>query len=443
MLRSNQIEPVRKGIEFFKSKNPKPSLIIAPTAFGKSHVISTIAHEVGKILVLQPSKELLMQNIAKLKAMGGGASIYSASLKTKEIGDITYATLGSIKNIGETFKKMGFTNLIIDEADRYARSSEGMLSKFLISSGITHVLGLTATPLQLQTNSNLGESYSILKMLTSRSKKGNFFKEIIHICQIKEMVELEFWSPLIYEVEEFQEKDLIFNSSRSEYTEKSLEQTYKAQNIPEKIIHWAYKCNRKSILIFVPSVAYAHDLALKIPGSEVVWGDMDIKERDRVIQGFKNLSIRVVINVNVLSIGFDHPELDCIICGRKTASLSWWYQVVGRITRIHPNKKNGLIVDLVGNTKTFGRIEELFFTKKGKLWELFGEGNKQLTNIPMTEIGNVLKEAEISLGESNILTFGKFSGKKVCETPMWWRRWMLENYKWDSKTMHIKKELEL
>ena len=134
-------------------------------------------------------------------------------------------------------------------------------------------------------------------------------------------------------------------------------------------------------------------MASKIPGSEVVWGDMNVEERDRVITGFKELKIRVVINVNVLSIGFDHPELDCIICGRKTASLSWWYQAVGRITRIHPNKKDGLIIDLVGNTKTFGKIEELFFAKKGKLWELFGEKNKQLTNIPMTEIGNVFKDS--------------------------------------------------
>ena len=58
-LRQNQIEPVRKGIEFFKEKKPKPSLIVAPTAFGKSIIISKIAHDIqDKIIVLQPSKEL-------------------------------------------------------------------------------------------------------------------------------------------------------------------------------------------------------------------------------------------------------------------------------------------------------------------------------------------------------------------------------------------------
>ena len=58
-LRPNQIEPVRKGIEYFSEKKPVPSLIIAPTAFGKSIVIASIAKGVGeRLLVIQPSKEL-------------------------------------------------------------------------------------------------------------------------------------------------------------------------------------------------------------------------------------------------------------------------------------------------------------------------------------------------------------------------------------------------
>ncbi len=53
-LRPNQIEPVKKGVEFFQSKKPHPSIIVAPTAFGKSIVIAEIAHRLGeKILVIQ------------------------------------------------------------------------------------------------------------------------------------------------------------------------------------------------------------------------------------------------------------------------------------------------------------------------------------------------------------------------------------------------------
>jgi len=84
-LRPNQIEPVKKGVEFFQSKKPHPSIIVAPTAFGKSIVIAEIAHRLGeKILVIQPSKELLEQNYNKFINLGGKASIYSASMNEKD-----------------------------------------------------------------------------------------------------------------------------------------------------------------------------------------------------------------------------------------------------------------------------------------------------------------------------------------------------------------------
>lgn len=77
---------------------------------------------------------------------------------------------------------MGFTKMLIDEAHLYPRESDSMLGKFLEESGITHVLGITATPVKLQTNRDLdGNTFSKLVMLTSRSKKGNFFKDIIHV----------------------------------------------------------------------------------------------------------------------------------------------------------------------------------------------------------------------------------------------------------------------
>lgn len=448
-LRTNQTEPVRKGVEFFKQKKPKPSLIIAPTAFGKSIVISKIAHEVNdKIIVLQPSKELLEQNLSKLEALGGSASVYSASMGIKEIGQITYATIGSIKSIGSKFRSLGFTKMIIDEADRFPRTVDGMLRTFLKDSGITHVLGLTATPLKLQTNSFMMQSYSILKMLTSKSKHGNFFKEIIHVCQVKEMIELGYWSKLLYEVYDFDTGKLIFNSSKAEYTEQSITDAYNDQNIESKIIKKVQESDRKSILIFVPSVAQAISLSAKIPNSQPVYGDMDKKIRAVAIEDFKNLKLRVVVNVNVLSIGFDHPELDCIISGRPTASLSWWYQAIGRITRIHPKKDNGLIIDFAGNTPKFGKVEELYYKQVGTEWKLFGEEGKLLTGIPMHEIGDHTEATDLAaeLGKQQIekdciITFGKYSGKKVSETSPSWRDWMIMNFDFTPKTEYIREEI--
>lgn len=443
-LRANQVKPVEIGSAFFKEKKTVPSIMVCPTAFGKSIVIAQICKNIEeKVLILQPSKELLEQNYNKYISLGGEASIYSASLNTKEIGHVTYATIGSIKNIAHKFT--GY-KLIIDECDRFPRESSGMLRTFIKQSKVTHVLGLTATPLKLQTNTDfMGNTYSRLMMLTSRNKTGVFFKRIIYVSQIKEMVENGFWSPLVYEAYDVDDSDLRYNTTKADFTQESLDKMYEEEDIDTKVINWIKNSSRKSILVAVPSVAAAISLASKIPNAAAVWGDMDKKERKRVIEGFKNLSIRVVIQVNVLSVGFDHPELDAIVCGRPTASLSWWYQFVGRITRIHPLKKDGLVVDFVGNVKKFGKIEELLFVEEESTWKLYGEGGKLLTGIPMHEIGKHTVQSEKEKFNKSvgpvIMTFGKYKGKEVKDISPEYRQWLLENIDWNKWNDPIKKEI--
>lgn len=174
-LRKNQIEPISKATAFFKEKRPTPSLIVLPTAWRKSILTAFVAKDMeDKLLVLQPSKELLEQNYKKYTSLCGAfdaqAGVYSASFGRKDINKITYATIGSIKNIGKTFKQLGFKKMLIDEAHLYPREVDSMLGKFLEESEISHVLGITATPIKLQQNTDMnGERFSKLAMLTSRS----------------------------------------------------------------------------------------------------------------------------------------------------------------------------------------------------------------------------------------------------------------------------------
>ena len=153
-LRENQSEPIAKAIQFFQEAKPKPSLIVLPTAWGKSILTAFVAkNTTDRLLVLQPSKELLEQNYRKYctlcRDFGCNAGIYSASFGRREIAQITYATIGSIKNLGETFKRYGFTKMLIDEAHLYPREADSMLGRFLKDSGITHVLGITTASIAL------------------------------------------------------------------------------------------------------------------------------------------------------------------------------------------------------------------------------------------------------------------------------------------------------
>lgn len=451
-LRENQKEPIRKAIEFFQEKKPKPSLIVLPTAWGKSILTAFVAKNTkDKLIVLQPSKELLEQNFKKYDTLCGvfnnNAGIYSASFNRREMAQITYATIGTIKNLGEEFKKQGFTKMLIDEAHLYPREADSMLGRFLKESGITHVLGITATPVKLQTNRDRdGQTFSKLVMLTSRSKKGNFFKEIIHVGQVEEMVRLGFWSKLRYHAVGFDDSLLVYNSSKSEFTEESVQRAYDANGGSEAILRSIdSNPDRKHILAFAPSVADAIALSEKCPDSAVIYGDMDKAERASVIERFRNGEIRVIFNVRVLSTGFDYTGIDCIVLGISTASIALYYQIVGRATRIDPGKKDALIIDLGGNVKRFGRVEDLHF-EQGKIWRLFGTGGLLLSGIPIDQIGVYTREDTMAIDAKQeqpveVMPFGKYRGEKIKDIPTNYKQWMLRTFDWNSKNERLRKSI--
>src|SRR5690348_8027226 len=81
-------------------------VIVAPTASGKSLIISELCHRLDDAtLILQPSKEILEQNYDKLLSYGvKDIGIYSASMGRKDIDRYTYATIGSIYKDPSLFK---------------------------------------------------------------------------------------------------------------------------------------------------------------------------------------------------------------------------------------------------------------------------------------------------------------------------------------------------
>ena len=451
-LRENQSEPIQKAIQFFQEAKPKPSLIVLPTAWGKSILTAFVAkNTTDRLLVLQPSKELLEQNYRKYCSLCGdfgcNAGIYSASFGRREIAQITYATIGSIKNLGETFKRYGFTKMLIDEAHLYPREADSMLGRFLQDSGITHVLGITATPVKLQTNRDRdGQSFSKLVMLTSRSKKGNFYKDIIHVGQVQEMVRLGFWSPLLYEETGFDDSLLVFNSSKSEYTEDSVQRAYDANGGTQSVIDALDNHpERKHVLAFVPSVSDAISLSKRHPNSAVIYGEQDKREREQTVSRFRAGEIRVLFNVRVLSTGFDYTGIDCIVLGISTASIALYYQIIGRGTRIDPDKNDCLICDLGGNVSRFGHVEDIVF-EKGKLWRMFGSGGRLLSGIPIHDIGKYSREDTKAIDAQaeqpiQVMPFGKYQGEKIANIPLNYRQWMIRTFDWNPRNEKLRKSI--
>lgn len=388
-LRPYQKKAADAGIEFLNSK-AKGSMVkdngvvVIPTGGGKSHIIAAIADAMtDRVVIIQPSKELLVQNFNKFYNNGGIASVYSASLNSKDVGHVTFATIGSIKNVGHLFKGC---KLIIDECHKFPPESTSMLSKFLKDACVKKILGLTATPFRLK-----GDE---LKFITRMKPK--LFGSIIHVMQVEEIIELGFWSKMMYKPVNFDDKMLVLNSAGTDYTEASMKKAWKFNNMEETILHTIgvmlnpppdkWKA-RKSVLVFVPSVDEARSIADKLPHAVAVWGDMPTKARDLCINDFKAGKIPVVVNVDVLSVGFDHPGVDGIIVARPTLSLAWYYQAVGRGTRIEKSKADCWVYDLAGTFARFGRVEDLIIDDvNGYGWGVFGTSIARLfTGMPMSE----------------------------------------------------------
>jgi len=178
-LREYQRRAVQAAIEFYQDKRAYNGIEIIPTGAGKSLIIAEVAKELNQpTLALQPSKEILEQNYDKYTAYGYEAGVYSASMGRKDLGDVTFATVGSIIRKPELFS--GVRCIIQDEC-HMTNAKGGMYDDLFKMLPDAKVLGLTATPYRLS-SSSFG---SVLKFLTRT--KPRVFSEVLYTVQVGEL----------------------------------------------------------------------------------------------------------------------------------------------------------------------------------------------------------------------------------------------------------------
>lgn len=448
-LRTYQQEAVDAGLKYLNGNSKKPGIIIVPCGGGKSIIISYIAKEVkGNVLVLQPSKEILMQNYGKAVSFGATPTIYSASCKKKEISEFTYATLKSIKKDVERLKEIGVDVIICDEVHAgYSAEEKSEFMEFVKHFPKAKVLGFTATPCRLRTFGSLAEgNYSQLNFLTKDIPR--FFDKVIHVTQVEEVVDLGFWSDIEYEVWKFDDSALRLNSTGAEYTVDSIKESIRKNGVNNTIYKRIIELmdERKHILVCMDSTENCRiisEFMNKKYGriTDYVTNETSGKQRDKIIEEFKDGKLKVVFNYAALSTGFDFPDLDCVIFGRPTFSFSVYYQVLGRVVRPSKNKENGLIVDCCDNYSRFGDIRRLSIEDVPyRGWTMFS-GDNVISNLPMGNIltRKTLEEAaerrrnkEINGGgneirrrsdmDSKIMHFGKYEGVRLRNIPVsYWK----------------------
>lgn len=368
-LRDYQTSAVDGLYQYWADGRGENPLIVAPTGAGKTAIIAQIVKDAmsfpgTRVLVLSHVKELLEQGAEGLLRMYPEADLgfYSASIGQKRLDKpITFAGIQSVYQ--RAYEMIPAPDLVlIDEAHMVPKNSETRYGKFLADLKACNprikVVGLTATPYRLDSG-------------TLHEGKGAIFDGIAYDIPVGMLMDEGYLSPVISkgglkQIDlsnvkkrggEFNESDLATAASDPELV---------AATVKEIVTLGAY---RKSWLLFASGVEHAQMLAegIKAEGHscEVVTGEDSQSDRASRIARFKAGKIRCLVNCNVLTTGFDAPNVDLVALVRATLSTGLYIQMVGRGTRLCQGKENCLILDYGENVARHGFIDAVKPKRQG------------------------------------------------------------------------------
>ena len=369
-LRPYQRAAIDGLYNYWSDKKGDNPIIVAPTGSGKSLIIAHLIKDAmsypgTRVLILTHVKELLEQNASELVALYPEADVgfYSASLKKKVLRKpITFAGIQSIHK--KAYQIVPAPDLVIvDEAHLIPKTDGTRYNKFLSDLRICNrgvkVVGLTATPYRLD---------------SGWLHKGDnaIFDGIAYDIPVADLMEQGFLAPVISK-SGVKTIDLSNVGKRGgEYIESELA---KAASDPELVTETVaeivrYGAERKAWLVFACGVNHAELLRAEFEThgieADVVTGADGMSAHADKIERFRRGGSKCLINVNVLTTGFNVPHVDLVAMVRATESTGLYIQIVGRGTRIAPGKDNCLVLDYGDNVMRHGFIDQIKPKIKGR-----------------------------------------------------------------------------
>ncbi|WP_350431170.1 DEAD/DEAH box helicase [Shewanella sp. H8] len=354
-LRDYQQQAVDAAVTHFK-QSQQSAVLVLPTGAGKSIVIAELARiATGNILVLTHVKELVAQNAEKVGLLTQDASIYSAGLKQKKANGKT--VVASVQSASRALTKFDqpFSLVIIDECHRVSNEStsqyQQLLTHLRTKNPNIKLLGLTATPYRLGIGWIYRHHY--------HGKVGNTDKPIFEKC----IFELPM-RPLIKKG--YLTQPTIFDGFSAQYDFSSLappETNEYPQAEVDNLLHHQGRAttaiikqvkqlavHRQGVLIFAATVRHANEIMMLMnDDAALITAKTPHADRDDIIERFKSKKLKFIVNVAVLTTGFDAPHVDLIAILRPTASVSLFQQMIGRGLRLAANKTDCLVIDYAAN----------------------------------------------------------------------------------------------
>jgi len=350
-LRPYQSEALVRVREAYKS-GKRRVIVSLPTGTGKTVVFAHFPRALRmkkRLLVLAHREELLRQAQDKFRSIepdlkveieqagaraSAGAKVVVASVPTLARGD------------GARLSQLSpddFSIIVVDEAHHaVAPSYRRIFDHFgLLRPGASrYLVGFTATPRR-------GDKQGL----------GEVFEEVCYARDLREMIAGGYLSPITgWRVD----TDLSLDDVKVRHGDFVEGQLARVVNTPSRnnLLVKAYRelAGGRRAIVFCVDVAHAKDVhqAFAEAGirSSAVWGDQPKDERRATLGRFSAGDLDLLTNCNLLTEGFDEPRVDCVIMARPTRSKLLYAQMVGRGTRLHPDKVDLSVIDVADNSRT-------------------------------------------------------------------------------------------
>ena len=335
---------------------------VAPTGFGKTLALSGLIggylkRGIGKALVCQHRDELLNQNASKLIRVvpDGRPSVFNAECKSWQ-GDVVFASEPTLRRETNLDGMPAFDLVVIDEAHHVAADGyQRIVARARELNPDVLLFGCTATPGRGDrkalkgTFDNIGDQVFIRELIAS----GHLVRPRTFVIDVGVKEELKKVRRLA-----------------SDYDMVEVERILNQKPITDAVIeHWQAKAGDRQTVVFCSTVNHASEVCAAFNAAGIVavlvHGELDNLERQRRLKSYIDGEAQVVVNVFVLSEGWDHPPTSCVVLLRPSSYKGTYIQMIGRGLRIldpdlHPGmiKTECIVLDFGLSTLRHGTIEQ-------------------------------------------------------------------------------------
>ena len=346
----------REGIDaVFKAHEEgirRPALVMA-TGLGKTvlfaHLVKEFTERTGlRALILVHRDELADQALNKIRSIAPELEIGKVKAVDDQVG--AQVMVGSVQTLARKERALRLLDaqtyagniglVIVDECHHAAATSYrnllASLSCFDPDSPV-RALGVTAT-LARGDGRGLGDIWE--EVVFTRSTLWGISQGYLTDVRARQI-----------DLEDLDLKSV--KKSGGDYSAKSLGEALMDADAPRVVqqVLSQHAADRRSIIVFTPTVAVAEAISAGLPDSAVVQAATPREERLHIYEQFRTGRLRSIINCAVLTEGFDAPHTDCIVVARPTQSEVLFQQMVGRGLRPSPQtgKSDALVLILSGS----------------------------------------------------------------------------------------------